>query len=303
MSGVVESIGSGVTKFKVGDAIVSRVPYRLRGTFAEYVVAPEEGTTLKPKNLTHVEASCIPLAGQTALQALRKLGVQDQPAPRTLFVPAALGGVGALAIQIARHHFHVEKILSTVSTSKLDRATELVGGADLELIDYKKSNPVTGREGTVDFVFDTTGEAAAYMPLLKVVEPPGRQSQIVSIATLPNGEQAAGFGATAPWLVRQVLNFKDWRLRCKASSYKSNYSYLLLSGNAPDLQILVDLAEAGHLKPIVGQVFPLSDSVEALRAASDGSVAGKVVIAVIPEEEQQQQPEQKQQDQPQEPQA
>jgi NADPH:quinone reductase-like Zn-dependent oxidoreductase len=127
VSGVVEAVGAEVKGFKVGDEVFSRVSANHMGSIAEFVLSSEDVTVAKPKNLTHAQASCLPLAGMTALQSLRTSGIEKKAAPRTVFIPAALGGVGSLAIQLARHHFRIEHILTAVSTAKVEPTKQLLG--------------------------------------------------------------------------------------------------------------------------------------------------------------------------------
>jgi len=291
VSGVVEAVGAAVREFRAGDAVISRVSQEQMGSCAEFVLASDDNLAKKPHNLSHVEAACLPLAGQTALQALRLLGSEKRPAPRSVFIPAALGGVGSLGLQLAHHHFHVEQIHTAVSTAKLPLTRHLFPFA--QTVDYKKQEPAQALNGQIDMVFDTTGEAAAYAPMLKRVDEsaaaaaaaasPSAKSSLVSIAASPSPSAAVHLNGERPipWLVRQILKFKEWRLRSAVAKQNALYEYYVLSSNAADLNLLVQLAEAGHLQPLVGKVFSLQAGRAAFAAAENSSaITGKVVIQV-----------------------
>ncbi|KAL1875613.1 hypothetical protein Plec18167_005549 [Paecilomyces lecythidis] len=122
-SGTVAEIGTGVTRFNVGDAVYVRLPESHRGSWAEYA-----------------DAAAIPLAATTAFQALRKY--EGDLSGKTVFVPAGLSGTGLFCCQLAKNVFHAGKVITTVSTSKVPKVPELLGDGTVdEIIDYKKVDP------------------------------------------------------------------------------------------------------------------------------------------------------------------
>lgn len=130
MAGTVVAIGTGVTAFKVGDEIYSRVGEHYRGTIAQYALTSSGATAKKPKSLSFSQAASIPLAAQTALQALDR-GESELPGGlrgKTVFIPAGLSGTGSFAVQIAKC-LGAGKVITTVSTAKVVKIKELLGAA------------------------------------------------------------------------------------------------------------------------------------------------------------------------------
>lgn len=100
VSGVVDAVGAAVTRFKVGDAVYSRPDIKRNGTYAEYVAIREDEIAHKPKTISHVEAASLPLAGITAWEVL--FTAAELKAGQTVLIHAGSGGVGSLAIQLAK---------------------------------------------------------------------------------------------------------------------------------------------------------------------------------------------------------
>ena len=100
VSGVVESVGSGVSRFVVGDEVFSRPDVSRDGAYAEYIVIRESEVALKPKSVDHVHAAALPFAGLTAWQSLVDAARLD--AGQRVLIHGAAGGVGHLAVQLAK---------------------------------------------------------------------------------------------------------------------------------------------------------------------------------------------------------
>ncbi|KAI8195844.1 2-methylene-furan-3-one reductase [Colletotrichum sp. SAR 10_65] len=124
-AGVVTQVGKDVKGIKVGDEVFSRLPEANRGAWSEYAKCPEHYVALKPKNLSFEDAASLPLAGMTALQTLSRY--QGSLAGKTVFAPAGLSGTGAYACQLAKKVFNAGKVITTVSTSKVDQVPKLLG--------------------------------------------------------------------------------------------------------------------------------------------------------------------------------
>jgi NADPH:quinone reductase-like Zn-dependent oxidoreductase len=131
LSGVVAEVGSGVTRFKVGDAVFANIFDQGTGSIAEFAVVPERVAAHKPANLDFVQAASIPMVGLTSWQALSERA-RLQPGQK-VFIPAGSGGVGTFAIQLARHLG--ARVGTTTSTGNVELVRSL--GAD-EVVDYKK---------------------------------------------------------------------------------------------------------------------------------------------------------------------
>ncbi|KAJ0306171.1 hypothetical protein Brms1b_010475 [Colletotrichum noveboracense] len=129
-AGVVTQVGKDVKGIKVGDEVFSRLPEASRGAWSEYAKCPERYVALKPKNLSFEDAASLPLAGMTALQTLSRY--QGSLAGKTVFVPAGLSGTGAYACQLAKKVFNAGKVITTVSTSKVDQVPKLLGDGTVD---------------------------------------------------------------------------------------------------------------------------------------------------------------------------
>ncbi|XP_059067121.1 2-methylene-furan-3-one reductase-like [Cryptomeria japonica] len=178
VAGVVAEVGQGVSKFKKGDVVYGNIlkitegKPRQVGTLAEYTVAEEHVLALQPSNLSFEEAASLPLALQTALQAFDTVGFQKG---QSVFIVGGAGGVGSLAIQLAKHVFEASRIVSTCSTGKVEFVRSL--GTDL-VVDYTKQSYDQVDE-KFDFVFDTIGESFKSHVVAK------EGGKIVDIASFP----------------------------------------------------------------------------------------------------------------------
>ena len=243
VSGVVEKIGSSVKRFKVGDEVYTRPSIDRDGSYAEYIAVKESIVDHKPKSITHVEAASIPLAGLTAWTALVKTA-EIGPGKRVL-IHAAAGGVGSLAVQIAR-----EKgcyIIGTASEKNLGFVLNL--GAH-EVIDYHNQD-FSEIVKDVDVVFDTIG-GETMEKSWKILK---KEGMLVSIAGQPDPE--------------------------KAKEYNVRSSSVFVQPDASILETLRQLIDTGNLKPIIGNVFTLDEIKKAQDLCQSGRARGKIVIKVI----------------------
>ena len=246
VSGVVEAVGVGVTIHEAGDEVFGMLPYPYGvGSFAEYVVAPARALVPKPEAIDHVQAGALPLAALTAWQVLVD-AADVQPGQRVL-IHAAAGGVGHLAVQIAKERGAY--VIGTASAPKHALLREL--GAD-ELIDYRKAD-FTGI-APVDLVFDTIGGDTATRSL-EVLRPGG---QLISIAVraMPEdlAERAAERGARA--------------------------RTLLVEADQAGMLAIAGLAAAGRLRAVVEAEFPLDQAAKGHELGDTGHVTGKVVLTI-----------------------
>ncbi|MEX5633312.1 NADP-dependent oxidoreductase [Parafrankia sp. FMc2] len=246
VSGVVEEVAPGVTRFTVGDEVygMPRIPYAA-SAYAEYVAAPSRQLAHKPAALTHVEAAGLPLAGLTAWQAL--VDCAGLAAGQRILIHGGGGGVGHLAIQIARHRG--AEVVTTASAAKHDFVRQL--GAD-QVVDYRAVDFGTVVE-PVDVVLETVGAHTAQRSL-DVLRPGGALITIVDMRDADLARQAARrgvrfFGVTAE----------------------------------PDhvgLAALAELVDSGKLKLHVGHVAPLADVSRIHRILDAGSTTGKAVLTL-----------------------
>lgn len=241
VAGVVVQPGVDAVEFKPGDEVMGyvREDFLSRGTFAEYVAAPVRTLALKPASLSFEQAAGMPLAGLTAYQTLTKgLEVGDRD---TVLVHAAAGGVGSMAVQIARHLG--ARVIGTASERNHDYLRSL--GA--EPVAYGDGLPDRVRElapGGVTAVLDLVGgEALTASPAL--LAPGGRLVSIADPAVL-------GLGGRFQWV----------------------------RPDTTDLAALADLADRGVVAVEVAATFPLERAADAQRLSAEGHTRGKIVITV-----------------------
>jgi len=246
VSGVVEELGFGTTIFSVGDEVLG-MPWfpRPANAYSEYVTAPARHFVRKPAQLSHVQAAGLPLAGLTAWQALVDIA-NIQPGQRVL-VNAAAGGVGHLAVQIAKARGAY--VVGTARAAKHEFITSL--GVD-EPIDYTAVD-VAATVRDMDLVFDLVGGAGS-AALVKTISPGGL---IIAVAGGANADTAA---AAAERGVRT--------------------SSILVEPDRVGLLGLVELVTAGQLRVAVEQTFPLADAAKAHEVGEGDRVAGKLVLTV-----------------------
>ena len=272
LAGEVVEVGTEVSSFKKGDEVYSRVATEHKGTLAEYCLSSVSTTALKPGSLTFAEAAAIPLAAQTALQALDigeervKGGLKD----KVVYIPAGLSGTGSFAVQMAKNVFGAKSVITSLSPGKIKLIGGLMGeGTPDVIVDYTKQKTVdvTGKR-SVDFMFDTVGETIKSLGLMR------KGGAIVSVSMGPNGTDFKKKNPTLPAYIAYILNVVDWALRTYTWFFGVNYKALVLVGNAKDLERLGGWVEEGKLKPIVGSVDKLSD-LEGVRKGCQQCLEGK----------------------------
>lgn len=246
VSGVVEQLGGGVTRFAVGDTVygMPRFPHQAGG-YAEYVTAPSRHLARKPTAMDHVHAAGLPLAGLTAWQAL--IDTADvQPGQRVL-IHAAGGGVGHLAVQLA--HWRGAHVIGTASAAKHDRLHAL--GAD-QLIDHTTTR-FEDATGDIDVVVDLVGGETTRRSVT-VLRPGGLLLAIPSAADLPDP-------ATLDQHRVRGLN-------------------LLVEPDHHALQQLARLADDGLLNVHIHATADLADIADLHTAGETGRTLGKLIATV-----------------------
>ncbi|CAD7941331.1 unnamed protein product [Amoebophrya sp. A120] len=289
VSGVVVDKGSS-TKFEVGDAVAARVN-NSEGTVAEFAVV-EDDTAVKidATRISFEDAAAVGLAGQTALQAFRRGGVQKGDA---VLITAGAGGVGTLAIQIAKQIIGCRFVGVTASgADKIQLCKNL--GADL-VIDYKNEAPLDSDSmqtkiaaalrppgacdgaDKFDFALDCTGEAAKLVAVVK----PGGQVRTLS-GPSPTTDSLREIGQEPSFLMRMLLWFlKDRKLERKAADFGVDWKFHFLLSNHVDQQKLLDAVELRKLKVVIDSVHPLENAGKAWEQLVSGRSKGKVVVKVL----------------------
>ncbi|MQB44471.1 NADP-dependent oxidoreductase [Rhizobium sp. ICMP 5592] len=265
-AGVVVRVGSKVRRFKPGDEVYARPAKDRIGTFAEFIAMNEADVAAKPKTLTMEEAASMPLVALTAWQALVERAKLKKG--QKVLIHAGSGGVGAIAIQLAKHIGAT--VATTTSTANVDLVRSL--GADV-VVDYKKDDFENLLQG-YDVVLNSLGKDTLEKSL-RVLKPGGK---LISISGPPDPEFARenGFG----WLLRQVMRGLSFGIRRKSKRQGISYSFLFMTASGRQLEQIATLIEAGAIRPVIDRVFPFEKTNEALAYVETGRAKGKVVIAV-----------------------
>ncbi|MCQ1569658.1 NADP-dependent oxidoreductase [Neorhizobium galegae] len=266
VAGVVVRVGANVRKFKPGDEVYARPAQDRIGTFAEYIAMDEADVARKPGNLSMVEAASIPLVALTAWQVLVERA--DLKKGQKVLIHAGSGGVGTVAIQLAKHlGAHVA---TTTSTANVALAKSL--GADV-VVDYKKDDFEKVLQG-YDVVLNSLGKDTLEKSL-NVLKPGGK---LISISGPPDPDFARQNGSG--WLLQQAMRLLSFGIRRKAGRRKIGYSFLFMTANGGQLAQITSLIEAGRIRPVMDRVFPFEQTNEALDYVETGRAKGKVVVAV-----------------------
>jgi NADPH:quinone reductase-like Zn-dependent oxidoreductase len=246
VAGTVDAVGPGVTRFAVGDAVFG-MPWfpRQAGAYAEFVTAPSRHFAHRPAGLSEVEAAGLSLAGLTAWQCLVDIAAV-QPGQRVL-VHAAAGGVGHLAVQIAKARGAY--VVGTASAGKHNLLHDL--GID-EAVDYR-AEAFEKVVDPVDLVLDLIGGDVAVRSL-DVLHPEGR------LICLPSASAADALAAAA-----------ERGLRATA---------MLVEPDGDGLEELARLVDDRRLRVLVAETFPLERASHAHRAGELGRTTGKLVLTI-----------------------
>jgi alcohol dehydrogenase len=265
-SGVVETCGAEVKSFKPGDAVYVRLEKDRIGAFADYAVAHEGCVALKPSNLDFAQAASIPLAGLTSWQALIDVG--HLQAGQKVLIHAGSGGVGTLAIQMAKH------LGAFVATTCSTRNAALVKslGADV-VIDYKTQH-FDALLSDYDLVFDTLG-GETQQRSFSVLK---RGGTLVTIAGIPTAEFGRAWGVNP--IVRMVMGFKNRASTKLAKERGVNFKYLFMHPSGEQLRDIARLIETGKIKPVIDKTFDLDHVRDALNYSESGRAVGKVIITL-----------------------
>ena len=245
-AGVVEAVGKDVTDLAPGDEVFGG----RNGAFAEYVSATN--VVRKPANVTFEEASTMGIAGLTALQGLRDHG--NLRAGERVLINGASGGVGTLAVQIAKAlGAHVTAVCST---RNVEQARDL--GAD-RVLDYTRQD-FTREPERYDLVVDVAG-GHSWRAIRRVLEPDGR---LVIVGA--HGSRGQLRHIAAVWLSSRFA--------------KHTVKFFVAKFNKVDLQTLADLLSSGELRPAIDRTYNLTEASEALRTFGEGHVRGKLVLII-----------------------
>ena len=257
LAGRVEAVGAKVTRFKPGDEVLGVG----RGACAEYVCVGERKLALKPAAMTFEQAAAVPLAGITALQGMRDKG-RIQPGQKVL-INGAAGGVGTLAVQIAKS-FGAE-VTAVCSTRNVELVRSL--GAD-HVIEYTREDFTRGGR-RFDLILDNVGNHTLADCRRALT---ARGALVLVGGGGVSDSEGRWIGPLARSLKAALLSpFVSQKL-----------GLFVASSNQGDLVVLMDLMESGKLTPVIDRTYPLSEVPDAIRYVEQGHARGKVVITVAP---------------------
>ena len=264
VAGVITKVGKNVKDFKVGDAVYSRVADHRIGTLAEFIAVDEKDVALKPKNISMEEAASIPLVALTAWQALVETAKLQKG--QKVFIQAGSGGVGTIAIQLAKH------LGATVATTASEKSFAMLKnlGADV-LIDYKKDD-FENILKEYDLVLNSQ-DTNTLEKSLRILKPGGK---VISISGPPTPDFAKAVGA--PWFVKIILALISSGIRKKAAKLGVDYSFLFMRADGAQLSQITSLIESGAIKPVLDKTFPFEQANDALAYVESGRAKGKVVV-------------------------
>lgn len=259
-------VGPRVRRFRPGDEVYARADDRRIGTFAEYIAIREGSLARKPVNLSMEEAASLPLVALTAWQVL--VEVAQLKKGQKVFIQAGSGGVGTVAIQLAKHLGAF--VATTTGTKNVEWVKAL--GADV-VIDYRQQD-FAAELRDCDVVLNSLG-GDELKKSLRVLRPGGH---LISISGPPTPAFATRQGLA--WPIRQVIRLLSHGIRKAAGRRGLTYSFVFMRADGDQLRELTSLIESGVLRPTIDRIFPLDATADALAYVDQGRAKGKVVIKV-----------------------
>jgi len=248
VSGIVESVGKNIKNFKPADEVIADLADFGFGGLAEYAVAPERAIVHKPPHTSFEDAATLPVAATTALQAIRDKG--NIKKGQQVLVVGSSGGVGAYALQLAKHFG--AKVTAISSTKNLEQATSL--GAD-KIIDYTETD-FTKDSTRYDLILAINGN----YPLLgyrRILKPQG--TCVIIGGALTQIFKSIFFG--------RFLSFGEKTMKTLAAK-----------ADPEDLKYVAQLLDEGNIKAIIHKKYPLDQAAEAMDYLGKGHSSGKVIV-------------------------
>lgn len=262
--GIIEQIGKKVVNFRLGDRVFGRLPLNNIGAFAEYIAVDSVALAKVPTYLTDVQAAAIPLTSLTVMQAFELMEIKRN---HTIFISGGTGGVGGMAIPIAK-----AKGLTVITNGNKENEERVLAlGAD-QFIDYQ-SQDYTQILSNVDYVLDTLGgmETEKQMSIMK------KGGQLVSLRAMPNGAFAKRMNFPK-WkqLLFGVVGHKFDKL---ARNYGIHYHFVFVESNGSQLQEVADIFSKLEIKPSIDAIYSFEEINAALDKVANGHSKGKTVLS------------------------
>lgn len=265
-SGQIAAMGSAVTGFTVGESVYGYVDLATTGTFSEYIAVDAGAVARAPDSVSLVESAGLPVAALTVWQSLVEMS--EVGPGQTVLIHGGTGGVGSIAIQLAKHLGAT--VATTVSTANIAAARDL--GADI-VIDYRREGfSQRLAETPVDVVLDTQG-GTTLQASLDVLRPGGT---VVGITGPPDPGFARGVGVNP--LVGLAIRGLSARVRRRARRLGVTYRFLFITPDGGTLRSVARLIDDEILRPVIDRALPFDQTPRALSAVLSGGTRGKVLV-------------------------
>lgn len=265
-AGIVRRTGTNATRVKPGDKVYFRIPKLVQGTFAESVSLPESCVAPMPEALGFAEAASLPLVALTSWQALFEVAALK--AGDRVYIPAGSGGIGSVAIQLAK----AKALYVATSTSSRNLAWVKELGADL-VLDYTQGDPCAQLKD-FDAVYDTLG-GPHQASMFKTLKPGGILVSIVGPVTEQTAKEL-GVGRILTFLFKMM----SASTRCLAKRAQARYQFFLMRPDGAQLEVIGNMVDAGKLRPVIDRTYPLEKVHEAMSYLATGRARGKVLIQI-----------------------
>lgn len=266
LAGTVIAVGANVRGFAPGDEVYARPAKDRIGTFAERIAVAEADLAHKPASISMAEAGSLPLVALTAWQALVERG-KVRPGQKVL-IHAGAGGVGSIAIQLAKH------LGATVATTASSANADFVRGLGADIaIDYRSQDFERMLSG-YDLVLDSLG-GATLEKSLRILK---RGGTVIGIAGPP--DPAFARQSAADPVLRLAVAALSLKTRSLAKKLGVTYEFLFMRASGAQLSEVTALIDSGVLRPVVGKVVPFDQTPQALQALAQGGTRGKAVVRV-----------------------
>lgn len=269
-AGDVVATGPKAEKFQPGMQVFAHPDLSRMGGFAEFVAVHEDHLAVIPASLDVAQAAALPVVGLTAWQGLVEMG--DLHAGQTVLIHGGSGGVGSMAIQVAKH------LGATVATTVSGTHAEFVRGLGADIVIDYRTEDFTDMLSAVDLVLDTQGGDILNRSL-EVLRPGGT---VIGVTGPPDPDFASRVGVNP--LVKLAIRGLSSGARRRARRLDVNYRFLFIRPHGEHLRTIAGLVDAGALRPVIDRVLPFEQTPQALDSLLSQSARGKVLVCTTPTE-------------------
>lgn len=263
LAGIVVEVGKQVRRFKVGDEVYASLFDMDTGSLSEFAAVPESAAALKPVSLDFIQAASLPMVALTSWQVFERAKLE---AGQKVFIPAGSGGIGTIAIQLAKHFG--ASVATTTSAANAGLVREL--GAD-RVIDYKSQDFEKLLSG-YDMVLGTV-RGDGIQKAIEILKPKGEVISLIGPPDLPfaRTRKMNGLLKTVFWLMSR-------KIHALAKKRHVTYTFHFVHPDGNRLSDIAKLVDEGEIKPVIDKVFPFEKSLSGLSYLEAGHARGKVVI-------------------------